>query len=182
MMNAAAAQLARFYKLPIYNTAGPSESKIPDSQSAYEPAHEQPHVGLGGANYIHDGAGLLESGLTISLETTSSTTRSSAWPSGSCKASRSTRTASPWSASSASARRKLPGRRPDDTAHAKRFFYPDLADRKPAWSGAGGLEVDGGRAEEVRQILAGHSPSIPLGNRSANRREMPEMLDETGKI
>ena len=32
IMNAASAQIARFYNLPIYNTAGPSESKIPDSQ------------------------------------------------------------------------------------------------------------------------------------------------------
>ena len=38
MMNAAAAQVARFYELPIYVTAGMSDSKVNDAQSAYESA------------------------------------------------------------------------------------------------------------------------------------------------
>ena len=67
MMNAAAAQLARYYKLPIYNTAGPSESKIQDSQSAYEAAVSLALSALAGSNYIHEASGILESGLTISL-------------------------------------------------------------------------------------------------------------------
>ena len=68
MMNAAASQLARFYKLPIYNTAGPSESKVPDVQSAYEASVSIMLTALAGSNYIHEAAGILESGLTISLE------------------------------------------------------------------------------------------------------------------
>lgn len=68
MMNAAAAQLARFYKLPMYNTAGPSEAKVLDVQAAYETAMNILLSGLAGANYIHESAGMLESGLTISPE------------------------------------------------------------------------------------------------------------------
>ncbi|WP_227764450.1 trimethylamine methyltransferase family protein [Zhaonella formicivorans] len=66
MMNAAAAQLARYYKIPIYATAGVSESKIPDVQAGYEKAGTALLVALAGANYIHDAAGLLESAMTAS--------------------------------------------------------------------------------------------------------------------
>lgn len=67
MMNAASAQLSRFYGIPIYNTAGPSESKILDTQSAYESSLSILLTALAGSNYIHEAAGILESGLTISL-------------------------------------------------------------------------------------------------------------------
>lgn len=64
MMNAAAAQLARYYQMPIYATAGISDSKIPDVQAGYEKAATALLTALAGANYIHDAAGLLESALT----------------------------------------------------------------------------------------------------------------------
>jgi trimethylamine--corrinoid protein Co-methyltransferase len=68
MMNAASAQISRYYKLPNYTTAGVNESKIPDIQSGYESMASTIMCALAGSNYIHDAAGLIESGLSISYE------------------------------------------------------------------------------------------------------------------
>ncbi len=66
IMNAASAQISRFYNLPNYTTAGVNESKIPDIQSGYESMATSILCALSGCNYIHDAAGLIESGLVIS--------------------------------------------------------------------------------------------------------------------
>lgn len=66
MMNAAGAQLAQFYKLPIYATGGISDSKQPDQQAGYEKAITALMPALAGANFIHEAAGQLDSGMTIS--------------------------------------------------------------------------------------------------------------------
>jgi len=68
IMNAVMAQLAQRYGLPIYATAGVSESKIPDVQSGYEKMSTSMLAALAGANYIHDSAGLIESGMTVAYE------------------------------------------------------------------------------------------------------------------
>ncbi len=68
MMNAACAQLSRFYNLPNYTTAGVNEAKIPDIQSGYESMASTLLCALAGSNYIHDAAGLIESGMAISYE------------------------------------------------------------------------------------------------------------------
>lgn len=68
LMNAACAQLASFYQLPCYATAGVNDSKVPDIQSGYEGMASALMCALSGCNFIHDAAGLIESGLTISYE------------------------------------------------------------------------------------------------------------------
>lgn len=68
LMNAACAQLSRFYNLPNYTTAGVNEAKIPDIQSGYESMASTLMCALSGCNFIHDAAGLIESGQTISYE------------------------------------------------------------------------------------------------------------------
>lgn len=68
MMNVAASQMAKFYKLPIYATGGMTDSKTSDCQAGYEKALQALTIALGGGNYIHDAAGLLESCLTSSYE------------------------------------------------------------------------------------------------------------------
>ncbi len=68
LMNAGASQLARHYNLPIYATAGMSDSKTLDAQSGYESAISNLLVALSGGNYIHDAAGLMEFCMTASLE------------------------------------------------------------------------------------------------------------------
>ncbi len=68
MLNAAAAQMAQFYGLPIYNSAGLTESKCSDIQAGYEKAFSVLQSALAGANYIHHSAGMLEAMSTISYE------------------------------------------------------------------------------------------------------------------
>ena len=68
MMNAACSQISRFYNLPNYTTAGVNEAKTPDIQSGYESMASTLLCALSGCNYIHDAAGLIESGMSISFE------------------------------------------------------------------------------------------------------------------
>ncbi len=68
LMNAASAQMARFYGLPLYSTAGMSDSKVNDVQAGYESAITNLMVGLAGGNFIHDAAGFLEFCMTASYE------------------------------------------------------------------------------------------------------------------
>jgi trimethylamine--corrinoid protein Co-methyltransferase len=68
LLNAAASQMAQFYELPIYATAGMSDSKVNDAQSGYESAITNLMVALAGGNFIHDAAGFLEFCMTASFD------------------------------------------------------------------------------------------------------------------
>ncbi len=68
LMNAAVAQLGRHAGLPVYNSSGLSDSKIPDIQAGYEKGITSLAAALAGANYIHHSAGFLESMLTVAYE------------------------------------------------------------------------------------------------------------------
>jgi len=68
LLNTASAQMAQFYKLPFYATAGMSDAKVVDAQCGYESALSVLLCALGGANYIHDAAGLMDFALSVSLE------------------------------------------------------------------------------------------------------------------
>jgi trimethylamine--corrinoid protein Co-methyltransferase len=68
LINAAAAQMAQFYKLPIYATAGMSDAKVNDAQAGYESAITNLLVALAGGNFIHDAAGFLEFCMTASYD------------------------------------------------------------------------------------------------------------------
>ena len=68
LLNAGLAQMAQFYELPFYATAGMSDSKVPDCQAGYEKASTAMVAALSGANYIHDAAGLLEFCSTAAYE------------------------------------------------------------------------------------------------------------------
>jgi trimethylamine--corrinoid protein Co-methyltransferase len=68
MINAAVAQLAQHFELPLYSTAGTTDAKAVDVQAAGESAMSALLVAMSGANYIHDIAGLMESDLTVSYD------------------------------------------------------------------------------------------------------------------
>ena len=68
LLNAGAAQLAQYWNLPFYATAGMSDSKTIDVQTGYESAMTTLLVALSGANYIHDAAGLMEFAMVASYE------------------------------------------------------------------------------------------------------------------
>lgn len=68
LMHAGIAQVAQYYELPLYATAGMSDSKVPDVQAGYEKAMTTLLAGLSGANFIHDAAGPLEMCQTVAYE------------------------------------------------------------------------------------------------------------------
>ncbi|MBU0464643.1 MAG: trimethylamine methyltransferase family protein [Proteobacteria bacterium] len=68
MMNAAIHQLSNHIKIPNYNSSGLTDSKVPDAQAGYEKAFTALLASMGGSNYIHHSAGMLESMLTIAHE------------------------------------------------------------------------------------------------------------------
>lgn len=68
LMHAAVAQLGQFYNLPVYNSSGLADSKVPDIQAGYEKGITSMAAALAGANFIHHSAGFLESMLTVAYE------------------------------------------------------------------------------------------------------------------
>lgn len=68
LMHAGVAQVAQYYDLPLYATAGMSDAKLPDVQAGYEKAMTTLLAGMSGANFIHDAAGLLEMCQTVAYE------------------------------------------------------------------------------------------------------------------
>jgi trimethylamine--corrinoid protein Co-methyltransferase len=68
LMNAAAVQLAKLCKLPIYGSGGVTEAKRPDIQAGTEKTFSSLMVAMAGADCIHLAAGMLDSGNSISYE------------------------------------------------------------------------------------------------------------------
>jgi trimethylamine--corrinoid protein Co-methyltransferase len=68
MMMAAIHQLAKHIGVPNYSSSGLSDAKIPDAQSGWEKAFTTALNVMGGCNYVHHAAGMLESMLCIAYE------------------------------------------------------------------------------------------------------------------
>jgi trimethylamine--corrinoid protein Co-methyltransferase len=68
LMNAASAQMTQFYGLPVYNSCGITESKVPDVQAGFEKGLTTAVTALAGAQFNHHAAGMLESLLTVAYE------------------------------------------------------------------------------------------------------------------
>ena len=65
LMVAAMAQMAQYYRLPFFGTAGCSDAKFPDPQAAAEAAFSCLSSALSGANLVHD-SGWLDHGSVAS--------------------------------------------------------------------------------------------------------------------
>ena len=68
LMNAAASQMAQHIRVPNYNSAGLTDSKVPDIQAGYEKAYSLCLCVLAGSNFIHHAAGMLESMKGVAYE------------------------------------------------------------------------------------------------------------------
>lgn len=68
MMQAAAAQMAHFYGVPIYGSGGMSDAKVPDAQAGYEKMATFLLAAMGGCNYIHHAIGMVTNMSAVSLE------------------------------------------------------------------------------------------------------------------
>jgi trimethylamine--corrinoid protein Co-methyltransferase len=62
LMVAAMAQMAQYYKVPFFGTAGCSDAKFPDAQAAAEVAFSCLASALAGANLVHDAGSWLDHG------------------------------------------------------------------------------------------------------------------------
>lgn len=54
------AQLARFYRIPCYSTAGVGDAKVPGAQAIFEKLFTHQYMAMTGAQYIHYAFGLLD--------------------------------------------------------------------------------------------------------------------------
>jgi len=68
LTNAAMAQMGQFYHLPVYNSAGMTDAKIPDIQAGFEKGMSAMLAVLAGSNYIHHAAGMLENMSSVAAE------------------------------------------------------------------------------------------------------------------
>jgi trimethylamine--corrinoid protein Co-methyltransferase len=68
MMNAAIHQLASYVKVPNYNSSGLTDAKIPDAQAGWEKAMTTLLAAMGGSNYVHHAAGMLNCMITVAHE------------------------------------------------------------------------------------------------------------------
>ena len=68
MMNAAIHQLSNHIQVPNYNSSGLTDSKLPDVQAGWEKAATTLLAAMGGSNFVHHAAGMLESMLTVAYE------------------------------------------------------------------------------------------------------------------
>jgi trimethylamine--corrinoid protein Co-methyltransferase len=68
MMQAAIHQLSQWIDVPNYASSGLSDSKIPDIQAGWEKAFTTGLAVMGGNNYIHHAAGMLESMQCVAYE------------------------------------------------------------------------------------------------------------------
>jgi len=68
LLNAACAQIAQRLRLPLYNSSGIADSKVPDAQAGFEKGLTTTAAALAGSNYVHHSAGMLESLLTVAFE------------------------------------------------------------------------------------------------------------------
>ena len=68
MINTGAVALAHHCGVPIYATAGLTDSKLPDVQAGFEKGVSNLLLGMAGADYVHLAAGMIDSGNSIAYE------------------------------------------------------------------------------------------------------------------
>jgi trimethylamine--corrinoid protein Co-methyltransferase len=68
MMNAAIHQMARHIGVPNYNSSALTDSKIPDEQAAWEKGITTLLAAMGGSNFVHHAAGMIESMIAVAYE------------------------------------------------------------------------------------------------------------------
>jgi trimethylamine--corrinoid protein Co-methyltransferase len=152
------AQLARRYRLPVFSTAGCTDSKMIDEQAIVEGTYSLLLAALSGANLIHD-VGYLESGLMGSLVYLTLMDEATAMAK---------RTLRNFTLDSTTLAVELvdkvgPGGHFLEEEHTLRHFreetwYPRLLDRQKfeGWQERGATSMQARALERVREILRGH--------------------------
>jgi trimethylamine--corrinoid protein Co-methyltransferase len=68
MMNAAIHQMAQHVGVPNYNSSALTDSKLPDEQAAWEKGMTTLLAAMGGSNFVHHAAGMIESMIAVAYE------------------------------------------------------------------------------------------------------------------
>lgn len=162
LINAASAQMAHYYDIPIYATAGMTDSKVPDIQAGYEKASTAIITALAGANFIHDAAGFLEFCTTIAYEQLVIDDEII----GICMRAVKGIEVNPDTLAEEVIRRVGPGGNFLTEEHTLRhfrgeFLFPPLGDRqlRRAWEEQGSKDAWARAREKARTILAEHRPA-----------------------
>jgi trimethylamine--corrinoid protein Co-methyltransferase len=177
LMNAASAQMARFYQLPLYSTAGMSDSKINDPQSAYESAITGLMVALAGGNCIHDAAGFLEFCMTASFDKLVIDNEIIGMVMRAVEGIKVDDTTLAFDA----LKKAGPGGHFVSSRHTRRYmrseqFHPKLSDRdnRDRWESRGSKDTNARATEKVHQILNGSAQSVlPQEIRERLKNEIP---------
>jgi trimethylamine--corrinoid protein Co-methyltransferase len=167
MMQAAAAQLAHSYGVPIYGSGGMTDSKLPDIQAGYEKMATLLLAAMGGCNYIHHAIGMLTNMDSVSLEQAVIDDEIAAMVQRVLSGIAVTEPSMAVDAID----RVGPGGHFLMDAHTREFmrseiFYPLLADRqnRPAWEAGGGQDARARAKARVEKLLAEHeAPGLPAG-------------------
>lgn len=180
LINAGAAQMAQFYKLPFYATGGMTDSKLVDVQSGYESAISSLLCALAGANFIHDAAGLMEFALTVSYEkyvVDNEILGMVMRAVEGIKVNEDTLAVD-------LIKQVGPGGNFVTAKHTRRFmrsehYQPLLSDRdsRENWEAKGSKSTLDKARETVKQILAAHTWSLPATTRQQVLSEITEIVD-----
>jgi trimethylamine--corrinoid protein Co-methyltransferase len=161
MMQAAAAQMAHFYGLPIYGSGGMTDSKLPDAQAGYEKMATLLLAAMGGCNYIHHAIGMISDMNATSLEQAVIDDEIVGMA---LRALRGVRVTDETLAVAA-IDRVGPGGHYLMDPHTVQFmraelFHPSLADRqnRAAWKAAGSADARARAAARVEKLLRAHEP------------------------
>jgi trimethylamine--corrinoid protein Co-methyltransferase len=177
MMQAAAAQMAHFYRVPIYCSGGMSDAKLPDAQSGYEKMATFLLTAMGGGNYIHHAIGMVTNMSATSLEQAVIDDEIVGMA---MRVLRGIDTSEPALAVEA-IERVGPGGHylldPHTLDYMRpEFFYPSVADRRnrASWEGAGKPDIRQRAAARAEKLLADQRcPGLPPEIDAAIRVRFP---------
>ncbi len=164
MMQAAAAQLAHFYRVPIYGSGGMSDSKLPDAQAGYEKMATLLLAAMGGCNFIHHAISMVTNMSVASLEQAVIDDEIVGMV---MRALRGVEVSDDSLAVEAIDRVGPGGHylMDDHTLHFMRpeFYYPHLSDRqnRPAWEATGKQDTRARAIARLEKLLEQHE-SAPL--------------------
>ncbi len=187
LMHAAVAQLGQYYNLPVYNSSGLADSKIPDIQAGYEKGITSVTAALAGANYIHHSAGLLESMLTVAYEQyviDDDINGSIMRMVRGIEVTDETLSLDVIEQVCLGEGHFLGTQQSLDLMHSE-YYYPHTGDRqrRPDWEADGGLDMRERARQKARQILQKHRPTpIPPGIDMAIRERFEILLNENNEL
>jgi trimethylamine--corrinoid protein Co-methyltransferase len=164
LQSAALTEMARYVGLPVWSTAGCTDSKLVDEQAGIEGAVSLLFAGLSGANLIHD-VGYTESGLTGDLQMTTMGNEIIGYVKRILRGIEVT----PETLATEVINEVGPGGNFLATEHTlahfkDQFWFPTLMDRScwEEWESAGSLSMGDRVKMQINDVLDTHQP-VPLG-------------------